>query len=49
MRVIPPSEAYPVTTGTASFGNQLVTAKASLPADSVRAMLARLAEYSGTR
>ncbi len=46
MRVIPPSEAYPVTTGTASFGNQLVTAKSGLPADSVRAMLGRLIEYS---
>jgi hypothetical protein len=44
IRTIPPTEAYPVTTGTASFGNLLVTAKAMLPADSLRTLLGRLEE-----
>jgi len=47
MRVIPPTEAYPVTTGTASFGNLLVTAKGAVSADSLRAMLGRLVDSSG--
>jgi hypothetical protein len=44
LRIIPPTEAYPITTGTASFGNLLVTAKATLPADSLRSLLRRLSE-----
>jgi hypothetical protein len=43
LRVIPASEAYPVTTGTASFGSLLVTAKTSISGDALRALLARLA------
>ena len=43
LRIIPATEAYPVTTGTASFGSLLVTAKTTLPADTLRALLAKLA------
>jgi hypothetical protein len=43
LRVIAATEAYPVTTGTASFGSLLVTAKTSLPGDTLRALLAKLA------
>lgn len=43
LRIIPASEAYPVTTGTVSFGSLLVTAKTALPGDELRALLARLA------
>jgi hypothetical protein len=42
LRIVPPSQTYPVTTGTASFGNLLVTAKADLPGDELRGLLARL-------
>jgi hypothetical protein len=42
LRIIPASQTYPLTTGTASFGNLLVTAKAPLPGDSLRALLATL-------
>jgi hypothetical protein len=44
LRLMPPSEAYPVTTGTGSFGNLLVTATTVLPPDSLRALLSRLME-----
>ncbi|HEX9582657.1 MAG TPA: DUF4388 domain-containing protein [Gemmatimonadales bacterium] len=44
LRLMPPSEVYPVTTGTGSFGNLLVTATTVLPPDSVRALLGRLIE-----
>jgi hypothetical protein len=44
LRIMPPSEAYPVTTGTGSFGNLLVTATTALPADSLRALLSRLVQ-----
>jgi hypothetical protein len=43
LRIIPATEAYPVTTGTASFGSLLVTAKTTLPGDTLRALLAKLA------
>jgi Domain of unknown function (DUF4388)/Carboxypeptidase regulatory-like domain len=43
LRVIGPTEAYPLSTGTASFGSLLVTAKTTLPVDSLRAMLGKLA------
>jgi len=42
LRIIPASQTYPLTTGTASFGNLLVTAKAALPGDSLRTLLATL-------
>jgi len=42
LRIIPASQTYPLTTGTASFGNLLVTAKAALPGDSLRTLLAAL-------
>ena len=42
LRIIPASQTYPLTTGTASFGNLLVTAKAAMPGDSLRALLATL-------
>jgi hypothetical protein len=44
LRVMPPSEAYPYSTGTASLGNILITAKSSLAADALRALLERLGE-----
>ena len=44
LRIIPPTEAYPITTGTASFGGLLVTAKTTLPAESLRALLQQLVE-----
>jgi len=43
LRIIPASEAYPLTTGTASFGSLLVTAKTTLAGDTLRALLATLA------
>jgi hypothetical protein len=43
LRIIPATEAYPITTGTASFGGLLVTAKTTLPGDTLRALLAKLA------
>jgi len=42
LRIIPASQTYPLTTGTASFGNLLVTAKATMPGDALRALLATL-------
>jgi hypothetical protein len=42
LRIIPASQTYPLTTGTASFGNLLVTAKAAMPGDALRALLATL-------
>ncbi len=47
LRIIPPTEAYPITTGTVSFGNLLVTAKATLPEASLRSFLQRLSESEG--
>ena len=44
VRVMPPSEAYPLATGTASLGTLLITAKAGIPADAMRSHLERLAE-----
>jgi hypothetical protein len=44
LRVIPPSEAYPQTTGTASVGNLLVTARSTMAAEPLRALLERLGE-----
>lgn len=44
LRVMPPSEAYPFSTGTVSFGGILITAKATIPAEALRAHLERLAE-----
>ena len=49
LRVIGPTEAYPVTTGTASFGSLLVTAKTSLAPDSLRALLAKLSPLVPSR
>jgi len=48
LHIVPPTEAYPITTGTASFGGLMVTAKSSLPAESLRALLQRLVEASGS-
>lgn len=42
LRVIPASPSYPVTTGTASFGNLLVTAKAEMDGGELRELLAKL-------
>lgn len=47
LRVMPASEAYPWSTGTASLGNILVTVKTSLSADILRPLLQRLAEVPG--
>ena len=47
LRIIPPTEAYPITTGTASFGGLMVTAKATLPAEELRMYLQRLVEAQG--
>ncbi|OGU04495.1 MAG: hypothetical protein A2W29_01505 [Gemmatimonadetes bacterium RBG_16_66_8] len=44
LRLMPPSEAYPVTTGTGSFGSLLVTATSSLAPNDLRALLTRLIE-----
>ena len=44
LRVIPPSEAYPQATGTASFGNILISARGTITADELRSLLERLAE-----
>ena len=44
LRVIPPSDAYPMATGSVSFGNILITARAGIPADELRGHLERLAE-----
>jgi hypothetical protein len=42
LRVMPPSEAYPFSTGTASLGNILITVKSRLAPDALRALLAKL-------
>ena len=47
LRIIPPTEAYSITTGTVSFGNLLVTAKATLPEEALRSFLQRLSESEG--
>ncbi len=47
LRIMPPSEAFPITTGTASFGTLLVTAQTGLAADSLRVLLGRLIELPG--
>jgi hypothetical protein len=47
LRVMPASEAYPWSTGTASFGNILVTVKTGLSADVLRPLLQRLGEVPG--
>jgi len=44
LRVMPPSEAYPFSTGTASLGNLLITVKSSLAVDALRVLLERLGE-----
>jgi len=44
LRVMPPSEAYPLSTGTASLGNLLITARSGLAADALRSLLERLGE-----
>jgi len=46
LRIMPASEAYPYSTGSASFGNILVTVKTSLTADALRPLLGRLSEIS---
>jgi hypothetical protein len=47
LRIIPASQTYPLTTGTASFGNLLVTAKAAMAGDALRALLATLVVAGG--
>ena len=42
LRVMPPSEAYPFSTGTVSLGNILITVKSRLAPDALRALLAKL-------
>ncbi len=42
LRTVPPSEVYPLTTGTASIGGLLVTAKTSLSEEELRTLLTRL-------
>ncbi len=44
LRVMPPSEAYPMSTGTVSFGNILITVKSSIGADALRSLLERLGD-----
>lgn len=44
LRVMPPSEAYPWSTATASFGNILITVKTSVAVETLRSLLARLGE-----
>jgi hypothetical protein len=44
VRVMPPSEAYPFSTGTVSLGNLLITAKSSMAADALRPLLERMGE-----
>jgi hypothetical protein len=44
IRVRPGSDANPISMGTASYGNLLVTARTLLPADSLRVQLQRLRE-----
>jgi len=42
LRVMPPSEAYPMSTGTVSMGNLLVTARSTMAAEALRGQLERL-------
>jgi hypothetical protein len=44
LRVTPPSEAYPLSTGTVSFGSLLITVRSSLAAEPLRALLERLTD-----
>jgi hypothetical protein len=44
LRIIPASEAYPQSTGTASFGSLLITVKSTLAAEALRSLLERLGE-----
>jgi len=44
LRVMPPSEAYPFSSGSVSFGNILITAKSALSAEALRALLNQLGE-----
>jgi hypothetical protein len=44
LRLMPPSEAYQFSTGTASLGNLLITVKSSLAADALRVLLEGLGE-----
>jgi Carboxypeptidase regulatory-like domain len=46
LRVLPPSEAYPFSTGTASFGNILITAKTTASQEVLRTLLGRLADVA---
>ena len=47
LRILPASDAYPFSTGTATLGNLLITAKSSLAADVLRPLLERLGEAAG--
>jgi hypothetical protein len=47
LRVMPASEAFPETTGTASYGGLVVTATATLSADELKSLLVGLAELIG--
>ncbi len=44
LRVMPASAAFPVTTGSASYGGLMVSATTSLPADELKSLLVGLAE-----
>jgi hypothetical protein len=44
VRVMPPSEAYPLSTGTVSFGSLLITVRSSLAADALQTLLGRLSD-----
>ena len=44
LRVMPPSEAYPYSTGTVSFGNILITARSTAPVEVLRTLLARMGD-----
>jgi hypothetical protein len=49
LRVMPPSEAYPFSTGTVSLGNVLITVKSGLAADTLKSLLGKLADVSQTQ
>ena len=49
LRVMPPSEAYPFSTGTVSLGNVLITVKSGLAADALKSLLGKLADVSQTQ
>jgi hypothetical protein len=44
IRVMPPSEAYPYSSGTVTLGTLMITARSTLPPDALRSLLERLAE-----